>query len=315
MRNIFASSRYAVYVLGLCAVLALSACAPAMATPSALAPAQPAMEESASGGMSDGIGRAALPGMPEAQVERIVIKDANLTIAVPDPNQTMSAITEMADEMGGFVVTANVYQTELGNGIQVPRASITIRVPAERLNEALAQIRAYSSQPPLSENINSQDVTSEYTDLQSRLRNLESAEAQLTEIMGSATKTEDVLSVYSQLVSVREQIEVIKGQIKYYEQSAALSSISTEIMADEAVQPLSVAGWQPVGVAKDALEALIRTIQVLGSLVIWLLIFFLPIILVLALIFVLPPFLIWRAWRKRQAGKKQVLPTEKARQE
>ena len=120
-------------------------------------------------------------------------------------------------------------------------------VAAERLDEALTSIESESNRLPLTKNISSQDVTKDYTDLQSRLRNLEEAEAQLREIMASANKTEDVLSVYNQLVQVREQIEVTKGQIQYYEQSAALSAISVEILADEAVQPLTVGGWQPGG--------------------------------------------------------------------
>jgi hypothetical protein len=91
-------------------------------------------------------------------------------------------------------------------------------------------------------------VTSEYTDLESRLGNLEAAEEQLTRIMESAVKTEDVLNVYNQLVQTREQIEVIKGQMKYYEQSAAMSAVSVELIPNEAVQPLSIGGWQPVGV-------------------------------------------------------------------
>ena len=56
--------------------------------------------------------------------------------------------------------------------------------------------------------------------------------------MEEATKTEDVLSVFNQLTQVREQIEVIKGQMQYYEQSAALSSISVELYANAAVQPV-----------------------------------------------------------------------------
>ena len=83
---------------------------------------------------------------------------------------------------------------------------------------------------------------------QARL-NLEEAEAQLQEIMDGAVRTEDVLNVHNQLVFVREQIEVIQGQIQYFEQSAAFSMISIELVADAAVQPLNIGGWQPAGVA------------------------------------------------------------------
>lgn len=125
--------------------------------------------------------------------ERIVIKNANLEIVVNAPDESMETIGRMAEEMGGFVVSANLYMAQLSDGQEVPRASITIRVPADRLDEALTRIESESDRLPLTKNIQSQDVTRDYTDLQSRLKNLEATEAQLMEIMASANKTEDVL--------------------------------------------------------------------------------------------------------------------------
>lgn len=241
-------------------------------------------------------------------IERIVIKNASLTLVVDDPNQSMEKISKLANELEGFVVSANAYQETLENGAKVPRASITIRIPSAKLDDVLAQIKIESNQEPLSENINSQDVTSEYTDLQSRLRNLEAAEAQLTKIMEQATKTEDVLNVYTQLVQVREQIEVIKGQIKYYEQSAALSSVSIELIANAAVQPLTIGGWKPVGVAKDAVQTLINTLKFIANAIIWIIIYVAPVLFILYIIFFLPASFLWRRWRKGRAAKKAAPP-------
>jgi hypothetical protein len=244
-------------------------------------------------------------------VERIVIKNASQTISVADPSKSMTSISKMAEDMGGFVVSANMYKEVLGSGAEVPRASITVRVPAEKLNEALSRIRAESTQPPISESMTSQDVTNEYVDLQSRLKNLEAAEADLVKIMDQAYKTEDVLTVYNQLVSIREQIEVIKGQIKYYSESARYSAISVELLANAAVQPLEIGGWQPQGVAKEAIQSLIKTMQGLGTVLIWLVLDILPVLLVLFLIFILPPFLLIRAWLRRRAKRKAAAqPTE-----
>jgi len=248
---------------------------------------------------------------PPADVERLVIKNGNLSIVVDDPSGSVDRISRMAEEMGGFVVSANLYQSELESGAPVWRGSVTIRVPAERLNDALEQIKSESSQDPISENVTSQDVTSEYTDLQSRLGNLEAAEEQLTRIMESAVKTEDVLSVYNQLVQTREQIEVIKGQMKYYEQSAAMSAVSVELIPNEAVQPLSIGGWQPVGVAKDAIQSLIDTLKVIANIFIWVLIFVVPVLLVLFILFVLPLILIFRALRRRRARRNEAAALEK----
>jgi hypothetical protein len=242
---------------------------------------------------------------PLPDSNRIVIKNADLSIIVDDPADSLDRISRMADEMEGFVVSAQVYREKLNDGQEVLRAAATIRVPAERLSEALERIHAESSKPVLYENIDSQDVTREYTDLQSRLRNLEVAETQLQEIMLEAKKTEDVLSVYSQLTQVREQIEVTKGQIQYYEQSSALSSISIQLVPDAAVQPLTIAGWEPGGVAKDALQNLLNSLRSLANFGIWAVLFALPIMLVILAPVVLVVYAI-RRWRSR--GKAKTAP-------
>jgi hypothetical protein len=222
-----------------------------------------------------------------------------MEIVVNDPDQSMDSIGQMAEQMGGYVVSANLYQSTLASGEEVPRANITVRVPVERLDEAIERIEGQSDREPLNKTINSQDVTSEYTDLQSRLRNLEATEAQLVEIMEEARRTEDVLSVYSQLTQVREQIEVIQGQINYYERSAALSAIDVELIPNAAVQPITIGGWEPVGVAKDAITSLIQAMQVLATAAIWLVLWLLPVLAVI----LLPLYLIVRlllAWRNRR---------------
>jgi major membrane immunogen (membrane-anchored lipoprotein) len=244
-------------------------------------------------------------------IERMVIKNAELAIITVDPAASMDEIGKMAESMGGFVVSSNLYQRTLSNGAKVPQANITVRVPVERLDEALEQIKAGAVEVE-NENTSGQDVTQEYTDLQSQLRNLEAAEAQLMEIMEGATKTEDVLSIYNELVYKREQIEIIKGRMQYYEQAAALSKIDVGITADEAVQPIQVGGWQPSGVAKEAIEALIQTLQFLVNAGIWLVLCVLPVGLLIGL----PLFLVGRfviQGRKRRKAAKQLeaaLPEE-----
>jgi len=242
----------------------------------------------------------------EISDERMVIKNADLAIIAEDPAQSMSEIGQMAEGMGGFVVESYLYQQTLSSGVQVPPATITIRVPAEKLDEALSQIKAGAVEVE-SANLSGQDVTSQYTDLQSQLRNLEAAEAQLQAIMEEAIKTEDVLNVFNELVVVRGQIEVIKGQMQYYEQAAALSRIAVSITADEAVQPIQVGGWQPSGVAKDAVEALIKTLQFIVTAGIWIVLCVLPV----ALLIGLPLFFVVRAViRARKRPKTESEPSE-----
>ena len=235
-------------------------------------------------------------------VERLVIRNANLTLVVEDPAVSAEEIADLADALDGFVVNSNVYQTSFAEGVFATQANITIRVPAERLDEALAQIKQDAVEVR-SENITGQDVTQEYTDLESRLRNLEAAEIELREIMASLTRAEDVLSVYQNLRQVREEIEVIKGRMQYFEQSARLSAITIDLLPDVVSQPLQIGKWQPQGTAKAALEALISALQFLANASIWLIIFALPVLALLSI-----PFWAIRWWVLRRRARRQAKP-------
>lgn len=232
-----------------------------------------------------------------APADRIVIHTANMSIVVPEPSASVQEIANLANDMGGFVVSSNVFQTFFSEAnVSADRASITIRVPSERLDEALAAIKTGATEIQ-SESISGQDVTQEFTDLQSRLRNLEAAEEQLLEIMEAATDTEDVLQVFENLRRVSEEIEVIKGRIQYLSESARLSAIAVELIPDVAAQPLNIGGWQPEGTVKEAFTSLIQALRFLGDAAIWSAICIVPIGLILGV----PLYFVARGIRRRRS--------------
>jgi hypothetical protein len=243
------------------------------------------------------LARQALPS-GASDVDRLVIQTAALSMVVNDPVAKAATIRQMAEGMGGYLVSSYIYKSSYGDGLTADNASISVRVPSERLQEALEQVKADAVEVR-SENISGEDVTAQYVDLESRLRNLQAAERQLTKIMDSAEKTEDVLAVYNQLVSVRGEIEMVRGQMQYYEESAAFSSITAELIPDAAAQPIEIGGWQPQGTVKAAVEALIQGLEWLAEAAIWLAICVLPV----AVLIGLPVFLIVRAARRRRDGK------------
>lgn len=253
--------------------------------------------------------KAAGGGNAGAARERMVIRNADLAIVVKDPEVSMTAVAKLAESMGGFVVSSNLYRAYKSDGTPVPEASVTIRVPAEKLDEALASIKKDAVEVQ-SENVSGQDVTSEYVDLESQLKNLEAAEKQLVEIMSKAEKTEDVLNVFNQLTSIRGQIESIQGQMKYYEESAALSAVSVRLIAEETVQPLEVGGWKLSGWARDAAQNLINFTQGFVKFLVYFFISILPELLMVALVFGLPIWLIVRAVKKSRKRKAAQAPPE-----
>jgi hypothetical protein len=237
--------------------------------------------------------------------ERLVIRNANLTLVVQDPAQRASEIAQMAEGMDGFVVSSNVYQSSFGQGVLATQASITVRIPAENLDQALEQIKAGAVEVR-SENISGQDVTQEYTDLQSQLRNLEAAEVELREIMASTTKADDVLRVFESLRQVRQEIEVTKGRIQYFEQSARLSAVSVDLLPDVVSQPLKIGRWQPEGTAKDAVQALINVLRFLADALIVIVILVVPVVFLL----LIPVWILRRLILRRRARRAASSPKE-----
>ena len=237
-----------------------------------------------------------------AAVERIVIKNADLAIVVADVAGRMKNIQIMAEQMGGFVVSSNLYKSYTNTNLEVPEAQIVVRVPVEKLDDALEQIKK-DVVDVQTETVSGQDVTSQYVDLKSRLKNLEAAEAQLNDILQNATDTTDVVNIFNQLVSYREQIEVIKGQIKYYDESASLSAITVRIIAEETVQPLVIGKWEPKGVALRAVQDLIDFMKGFVEFLIRFVIYTLPVWIIIGI----PLYLVFlgaRALFRKMRGNK-----------
>jgi hypothetical protein len=233
----------------------------------------------------------------QSNTERIVIQNADLTIVVKDPLVKMNEIGALARRLGGFVVASNMSQTTMGNNAKVPEGTISIRVPAKDLDAALAEIKANTVEVQ-NENRSGQDVTDKYVDLTSQLKAKQAAETKLYEILQKTEKAEDTLMVFNQLTQVQSDIEVLKGQINYYEQAAALSAISVRLIAEESIQPIVIAGWRPQGVARDAVQSLVEFFQNFVEFLIWLIIYIIPVgAVVITLLALLWRLLRW-FWRK-----------------
>jgi hypothetical protein len=287
-------------ILGSAAALLLAACAsPASEFGIGAAPAQPPPAQPPDFHLQDA--RLAAPSEPVVEAQpRLIIRTADLTLVVKDTQESLDALARLASEFGGFVVSSSTSRVA-ENALE---GSITLRVEAARFNEALARIRALAVEVR-GESVRGEDITAEYVDLDARLRNLEAAEAQLQQILKQATTTEDVLAVYRELTNLRGQIEQVEGRIKYLSQASALATITITLIPDALAQPLQVGGWQPAGVVRDALQALISALQGLATLLIWLAIVVAPMALVIAVPIVLIVLAIRCLRRNKLLGRVQ----------
>jgi hypothetical protein len=156
-------------------------------------------------------------------IDRMVIRIAYLTIVVDDISDAMQQINTLAENFGGYIVNSNI--NEDSNRVY---AYISFRVDSALFNDTLQALRNLAADVK-SESTTGQDVTEQYTDLASRLRNLEASEAQLLELMNQAGTVTEILAVQRELTNTREDIELIKGQMQYLEQSAALALFTVNL--------------------------------------------------------------------------------------
>lgn len=224
---------------------------------------------------------------------RLVIKTGTMNMVVKDIKDSIEKIVKYTEERGGWVVSSSLTEMET-----VPSGFITIRVPAENFDEALTYFRGLAIRVTY-EGTQGQDVTEEYIDLQSRLRNLEAAENQLLKIMERSGEISEVLEVQRELMKVREEIERIEGRIQYLEQSAKMATIAVNLALSEELLPIPPAEkWRPKYVLLQTWKSVLGFLRGFSYFVIK--------VIVWAVVWVPFGVVIWygrKIWKKRR-GKK-----------
>ena len=296
--------------------LVLVACGGRMAESSRDEASAPAMREEAYYGEAEMSGAAVLPmEAPAADMavsnvdksatgqERLIIRTADMTIVVTDTEATLAQIANMAESGGGWVVGSNVYQSSETS----KTGYIQIRIPAEGFQSVLDAIAGLAVKVE-SVNTSGQDVTEEFVDLTSQLANLEATAARVRGFLDESRTVEEALAVNQELSRLEGEIALVKGRMQYLSESAAFSSITVNVTPDELAQPIQVGGWQPQGVARQAIEALVSALQALANLAIWFVIFVLPVLILILIPIFLIIWLIRRLRRREQAQEAPVAP-------
>lgn len=254
------------------------------------------MEESAAFETADDTGfstsTAQQAPLPE---ERLIIRTGELSLVVTDTEETMAQIAQMAESNGGWVVNSSVFQA----GENAKRGNITVRVPVEGFNSAMEAMKDLAVEVT-NESTSGQDVTEEYVDLSLRLENLEATADRVRNFLDEARNVEEALAVNQELSRLEGEIERIKGRVEFLSQSASFSTIHVNLTPDILAQPVQVGGWRPEGVAREAIEALVDTLQGLANFLIWVVIYVLPVLLLLGIPFWLVIRFVRRWWRRRK---------------
>ncbi len=258
-------------------------------------------------GMDNGLGVA---GKTSA---RMIIKNAEISLRVAETDVAIDRVTQIVADSGGYIVSSRIWYQDWGLE-SYKYATISIGVPVDQFEITLRRLRD-TAVKVLDEHAGGEDVTDQFIDLESRLRNLESTRDRILDFLEAAQTVEEALKVNQQLSEIEGQIEAIQGQMNYLEDRAAFSTIFISLEPElpelvptptptPTITPTPTA--TPTRVPYNASQTVNRASHVLGGtyrvlldIAIWLGVFVLPILApVILVIGGIGWFFNWRRMKK-----------------
>jgi hypothetical protein len=255
----------------------------------------PAPAASAAAGLVDGSGSTPGDGSgPTAAVDDAkIIRTGAMSLEVKDVPTAIRTARDGIIGLGGYIGASTT-----GTQGDRPTATITYRIPADRWEPALDLLHSLAGQTTkvVTEHTEAVEVTGQVVDLEARIRNLDASEVALQAIAATATKISDVLEVQARLTDVRGQIEELTGQLKALNDKAAYGTLETSFNVPVVAAAVQAKGWDPGAAVDEASASLISVLQALATAGIWLVIVWLPILLMLGVVGGIA------AWATRRAG-------------
>jgi hypothetical protein len=183
----------------------------------------------------------------------MVIRTAQLAVEVQDMESALSQARAIATRAGGFVSASDTHIEKVNDKDNMV-ANLTLQVRSDSADAAMSDLRGLGK--VTSESSGSQDVTDEYVDLDSNLRNLQASEAAILKLMDKATQIQDVLSLQRELTQVRGQIERIQGRKTYLERRTDMATVTLALRLPPAAAAQTSGGaWDPVATAMRGWQA------------------------------------------------------------
>lgn len=179
--------------------------------------------------------------------DRKIVRTSSMDLTVTSPAEGAEKIRALAERLGGYVESAQISSSQ-----GAPMATLTIRVPAARFEDAKADLRSLAAHVDR-EKTDAKDVTKQYVDTEARIRNLRAEEGQYLQILHSATKVQDMLDVSEKLSEVRGDIEEAQAEFQALSKQVELVSITVSMHAQAAAASFAL-NWRPMYQLKSALH-------------------------------------------------------------
>ena len=254
--------------------------APSMAESRAGAPAAAPPRTGGPAAVAAADGGAAEPRMPSLDfLGRSIIRTGSMDLQVESVPEAFERVSAIATGAGEFVAESRFFGRASDPTVAprtdgraptaetavplAPRggASLTLRVPAERFEDVVTQLRGVAAEVRTI-STGSQDVTGEVTDLESTIRNLRAVEARYMEMLNSARTLPEILQVQDRLNQTRDQIERALGRLASLRRMADMSTLTVTLTPAVA----KVEAPKPEGALAPVREAWADSLETLRAL-------------------------------------------------
>ena len=251
------------------------------------------------------------PAAGDIAVDKIIYS-ASATVETTDFDDTIEKLEALIAHYGGFVETSsisgnNYYRTSHGYS-STRSADYRIRIPSRDFSAVMNALSELGNVPYSS--TYTENITSQYYDVQARLEAYRTEEKSLLEMMEKADSVKDLLEIQEYLSDVRYRIESLQSTLTNWDRQVSYSTITLSV---EEVQEYTPEAKMSFG--EQLSLALSRGFKSVGEffrdLLLWLL-EALPALIVLAAFVVLVFFLVRRIRRRAKARREKKLAAQTA---
>ncbi len=236
-------------------------------------------------------------GKAGAQISlRHVILTGSIELAIKDTREAIKEIREIVADFGGIVYSSNIYEVKEGQY----GARMTLRVPQKNFDQVMDHLETKGKASNVQTGM--EDVTMQYIDLDSRLKNQKAQEERLIEILDMAETVEEVLEIERELYRVRGEIEYMTAQFTQLQDRIAFATINLT-MREEAIQTevISPGAFENFGVRiKETLVGSINFVLNALSFIIIAIAALLPVMILLGIIALIIILILRRATRRKK---------------
>lgn len=167
---------------------------------------------------------------PDGNPEKIIYS-ADVTVETTDFDNSIAALNALVSSYGGYVQSSSVNGANYYNysrGYRIDRsASYVIRIPSARFSELMNNISVLGNVPY--SYTYTENVTSQYYDVEARLKAYETQEEALLAMMAKAETVTDALAIQAQLSDIRYNIESLQSTLNNWDRRVSYSTVSISI--------------------------------------------------------------------------------------